>query len=150
MPGPRIAPLPPEEWDERLTRLLQASSGGIEEPMHIFTTLARAPELFRRWTAFGGALLFGTLPGRLRELVVLRTAARFDGPYEWAQHIELAEREGVSRAEIEAVGGDVSERVVASARGRGPARRRRDGRRGVDLGRNLGRPGRSTRRQRDD
>ena len=76
--------------------------------MHIFTTLARAPELFRRWTAFGGALLFGTLPGRLRELVVLRTAARFDGPYEWAQHIELAEREGVSRAEIEAVGGDLS------------------------------------------
>ena len=63
MPGPRIAPLPPEEWDERLTRLLQASAGGTEEPMHIFTTLARAPELFRRWTAFGGALLFGTLPG---------------------------------------------------------------------------------------
>ena len=108
MPGPRIAPLPPGEWDERLTRLLQASSGGTEEPMNIFTTLARAPELFRRWTAFGGALLFGTLPGRLRELVILRTAARFGGTYEWAQHIELAEREGVSRAEIEAVGGDCS------------------------------------------
>jgi alkylhydroperoxidase family enzyme len=106
VPGPRIAPLPPEEWDDRLTRLLEASSGGTEEPMHIFTTLARAPELFRRWTAFGGALLFGTLPGRLRELVILRTAARFGGTYEWAQHIGLAEREGVSRSEIETLGGD--------------------------------------------
>ncbi len=108
MPGPRIPPLPPEEWDERLTRLLQGSSGGTEEPMHIFTTLARAPELFRRWTAFGGALLFGTLPGRLRELVILRTATRFGGSYEWAQHIGLAERAGVSLAEIQAVGDDYS------------------------------------------
>jgi alkylhydroperoxidase family enzyme len=106
MPGPRIAPLPPEEWDDRLRRLLEASPGGTDEPMHIYTTLARAPEVFRRWTAFGGALLFGTLPGRLRELVILRTAARFGGTYEWAQHIGLAEREGVSRAEIETLGRD--------------------------------------------
>ena len=63
--------------------------------MHIFTTLGRAdPELFRRWLGFGGALLGGTLPGRLRELVILRTAARFGGRYEWAQHIELAEAAG--------------------------------------------------------
>jgi alkylhydroperoxidase family enzyme len=108
MPGPRIAPLPPDEWDDRLTRLLQASPGGVEEPMHIYTTLARAPDLFRRWIAFGGELLFGTLPGRLRELVVLRTATRFNGLYEWAQHLGLAEREGVSRVEIEAIGGDLS------------------------------------------
>jgi alkylhydroperoxidase family enzyme len=104
--GPRIAPLPPEEWDERLTRLLEGSPGGTDEPMHIYTTLARAPDVFRRWIAFGGALLFGTLPGRLRELVILRTAMRFGGAYEWAQHIGLAEREGVSAAEIEAVGSE--------------------------------------------
>ena len=91
VPGPRIAPLPRQEWDERLTRLLSSAPGGTEEPMHIFTTLARAPELFRRWTAFGGALLFGTLPGRVRELVILRTATRFGGTYEWAQHVGLAE-----------------------------------------------------------
>ena len=65
--------------------------------MHIFTTLGRAdPELFRRWLGFGGALLAGSLPGRLRELVILRTAARFGGRYEWAQHIGLAEEQGVT------------------------------------------------------
>ena len=65
--GPRLPPLPAGEWDERLTRVLEGSPGGTDEPMHIFTTLGRAdPELFRRWLGFGGALLSGTLPGRLR------------------------------------------------------------------------------------
>jgi 4-carboxymuconolactone decarboxylase len=103
--GPRLPPLPAGEWDARLTRVLENSPGGTDEPMHIFTTLGRAdPELFRRWLGFGGALLAGNLPGRLRELVILRTAARFGGRYEWAQHIGLAEAEGVSLAEIAALG----------------------------------------------
>jgi len=76
--GPRLPPLAPGEWDDVLRRVLENSPGGTDEPMHIFTTLGRAdPELFRRWLGFGGALLGGTLPGRLRELVILRTAARF-------------------------------------------------------------------------
>ncbi len=103
--GPRLPPLPAGEWDDRLTRVLENSPGGTVEPMHIFTTLGRAdPELFRRWLGFGGALLAGSLPGRLRELVILRTAARFGGRYEWAHHIELAEAQGISADEIAALG----------------------------------------------
>ncbi len=105
---PRIPPLAAGEWDERLTRVLELSPGGTEEPMHIFTTLGRAdPELFRRWLGFGGALLSGHLSGRLRELVILRTASRFGGRYEWAHHIEMGEAEGVTPAEVAAVGGDL-------------------------------------------
>jgi alkylhydroperoxidase family enzyme len=103
--GPRLPPLAAGEWDDVLTRVLQGSPGGTDEPMHIFTTLGRAdPELFRRWLGFGGALLNGSLPGRLRELVILRTASRFGGRYEWAQHIALAEAQGVTAAELAAVG----------------------------------------------
>ena len=102
--GPRLPPLPAGEWDERLTRLLENSPGGTDEPMHIFATLGRAdPELFRRWLGFGGALLSGTLPGRLRELVILRTAIRFGGRYEWAHHIELGEAEGITWDEMAAL-----------------------------------------------
>jgi 4-carboxymuconolactone decarboxylase len=102
--GPRLPPLAAGEWDDVLTRVLQNSPGGTDEPMHIFTTLGRAdPELFRRWLGFGGALLAGSLPGRLRELVILRTADRFGGRYEWAQHIALAEAQGVTPAEVAAV-----------------------------------------------
>ena len=111
MPGtrePRIPPLPPEEWDDRLRAILEASPGGAEEPMHIFATLARSPDLFRRWMGFGGALLYGSLPSRLCELVILRTAYRFDGFYEWAQHVEMGQARGVSVAEIEALGGDAA------------------------------------------
>ncbi len=103
--GPRLPPLAAGEWDDVLIRVLENSPGGTNEPMHIFTTLGRAdPELFRRWLGFGGALLDGSLPGRLRELVVLRTAARFGGRYEWAQHIELARVQGVTPAELAALG----------------------------------------------
>ena len=102
--GPRLPPLAAGEWDDVLTRVLENSPGGTDEPMHIFTTLGRAdPELFRRWLGFGGALLAGNLPGRLRELVILRTADRFGGRYEWAQHIALAELQGVTAAEVAAV-----------------------------------------------
>jgi alkylhydroperoxidase family enzyme len=105
---PRIAPLPPEEWDDRLRAVLEASPGGTEEPMHIFATLARAPELFRRWMGFGGALLYGSLPSRLSEIVILRTAYRFDGFYEWAQHVEMGQGRGVTLEEIEALGGSTA------------------------------------------
>jgi 4-carboxymuconolactone decarboxylase len=103
--GPRLPPLAAGEWDAVLTRVLENSPSGTDEPMHIFTTLGRAdPELFRRWLGFGGALLAGALPGRLRELVILRTADRFGGRYEWAQHIALAELQGVTPAELAALG----------------------------------------------
>ncbi len=116
-----MAPLAAGEWDQVLTRVLEGAPGGTTEPMNIFTTLGRAdPELFRRWLGFGGALLAGTLPGRLREMVVLRTAFRFGGGYEWAHHIELAEAQGITRDEIAALGrvdglGEVAWAPVESA-----------------------------------
>jgi alkylhydroperoxidase family enzyme len=108
MTAPRISPLPPDEWDDRLRAVLEASPGGTEEPMHIFATLARAPDLFRRWMGFGGALLYGSLPTRLCELVILRTAYRFDGFYEWAQHVEMGQGRGVTLDEMEALGADTA------------------------------------------
>jgi 4-carboxymuconolactone decarboxylase len=106
--SPRIEPLPQAEWDERLTRLFADAPGGIDEPMHLFTTLARAPDLFRRWLGFGGALLAGRLPGRIRELVILRTAHRFNGRYEWAHHSELGQAQGITTGEMAALGGDLA------------------------------------------
>ncbi len=100
--------MPAARWDERLQRLLAAAPGGSDEPMHIFTTLAHQPELFRRWMGFGGALLDGTLPARLRELVILRTAYRFNGRYEWAHHLELGAAQGITPGELVALGGDLS------------------------------------------
>jgi alkylhydroperoxidase family enzyme len=100
--GPRLAPLEAGEWDDFLSALVDAS-GGPEHALNIFTTLGRHPQLFRRWIAFGGTLLDGQLPGRLRELVVLRTAARCRADYEWAHHEGSARRLGVTEEELTAL-----------------------------------------------
>ncbi len=104
---PRLDPLPPDEWDDFLARLVDAS-GGPQRALNIFTTLGRHPELFRRWIAFGGALLAGTLPGRDRELAILRTSVRCGADYEWSHHAGTATALGVADEELEAVRGDLA------------------------------------------
>ncbi|MFC4056859.1 carboxymuconolactone decarboxylase family protein [Planomonospora corallina] len=96
--NPRVEPLPRQEWDAFLTRVAEGTG-----PYNVFTTLARHPDLFRGWIAFGGALLRGLLPDRDRELAILRTAHHRASAYEWAQHVRLARRAGLTDAEIEAV-----------------------------------------------
>lgn len=99
---PRIAPLEQEQWDDFLRRLVEAT-GGPDKALNIFTTLGRHPDLFRRWASFGGTLLAGELDGRLRELVILRTAARTQADYEWAHHAPTASGLGVGDEELAAL-----------------------------------------------
>ncbi|MHB8681380.1 MAG: carboxymuconolactone decarboxylase family protein [Acidimicrobiales bacterium] len=102
MTQPRITPLPAEEWDDFLSRLVDAT-GGPEHALNIFTTLGRHPELFRRWVTFGGALLSGELPARTRELAILRTAVNCGADYEWAHHVGAARTAGVTDDELDAL-----------------------------------------------
>ena len=102
--APRIPPLPIDERDPRTEEMLASlrPPGGTE--LNIFSTLARHPKLFKRWSAFGGTLLYGgTLPGRERELLILRTGYRCRSPYEWGQHVEIGLGTGLTRDEIERV-----------------------------------------------
>ena len=102
-PGPpRLAPLPPEEWDELLV-LLADVAGGPEHALNVFTTLGRHRALFGAFVGFGGALLDGTLPPRTRELAILRTAARSGADYEWHHHAPAAATAGVTAAEVPAL-----------------------------------------------
>ena len=74
--------------------------------LNIFTTLARHPELFKRWMPFAGYLLVGaTLPFADRELLILRTGYNCRAPYEWGQHVRIAMSGGIER--------DVIDRVAA-------------------------------------
>jgi len=50
--------------------------------------------------SFGGTLLGGTLPGRQRELAILRTAVRCGAEYEWSHHAGTARNLGVSDEEL--------------------------------------------------
>jgi 4-carboxymuconolactone decarboxylase len=104
---PRIPPLPPDEWEGDIKQILEAVPGGVENRLgenNIFPTFARHPDLFRAWLRFGGYLLTsGRLPGRDRELLILRTAVNCESSYEWGQHVRISLAGGIDRETIDRV-----------------------------------------------
>jgi 4-carboxymuconolactone decarboxylase len=97
---PRVAPLPESEQTDADKELLRSS---ILPNANIFTTLVRAPGLFRKWLPFGGKLLSGKLSARDRELLILRTAWNCQAKYEWGQHVIIGGHAGITPAEIERI-----------------------------------------------
>ena len=72
--------------------------------LNIFRVMMNHPDLTRRWTVFAGHVLRKqTLPPRERELLILRIGWLNQAEYEWAQHVEIAKRSGITDAEIERV-----------------------------------------------
>jgi alkylhydroperoxidase family enzyme len=101
-PPPRITPVPTEDRSTQEQELLERVAPAIRDA-NIFTTLVRAPGLFRRWLPFGGRLLAGKLPARDRELLILRTAWNCRADYEWGHHVAIGLEAGLTREEIDRV-----------------------------------------------
>lgn len=100
----RIPPTTPSEREERTEELLAAMRRPDGTDLNIFATLAHHPRLLKRWSAFGGTLLFGgVLPNRDRELLILRTAWHCKAEYEWGQHVLLARAAGITDDEIDRI-----------------------------------------------
>lgn len=87
---PRIDPV--DSPDAVQTALLGKSLPGPDgQPLAVFKTLVRWPELMRRVNALGGYfLVHGGLAARERELAILRTASLAASEYELGQHRWLA------------------------------------------------------------
>lgn len=69
-------------------------------PLALFTAVAQSP---RAWERFSGGSMAGKGPleFRIRELVILRTAARTGCEYEWGTHVTLfAGKAGFSEAQV--------------------------------------------------
>jgi alkylhydroperoxidase family enzyme len=98
--GARIAPVPVDERVGDIRELLDQAQAASAPDANIFATLVRAPGVFRRWLPFGGKLLNGKIPPRERELLILRTGWNCGAEYEWAQHVVIGERCGLTREEI--------------------------------------------------
>jgi alkylhydroperoxidase family enzyme len=102
--APRLAPLRDDELD--------ADQAGILGPLrasgrdyNIFRTFARHPTAMRAFLGWGGHILSpgNTLPPRLREIAILRTGYLCRAGYEWARHVPIARREGLSDTDIAAL-----------------------------------------------
>lgn len=113
-PTPRLAPLPPDQWDEHARNMLRGKvkladhylSGRSDAPRmpNVLGILGHHPELAGAWLSYNGVLLErSALDPRHRELLILRVAWRSRATYEWAQHVRLATDYGISDEQIEAV-----------------------------------------------
>ena len=116
MTEPRLAPLPRDEWDDSVRDALRKGIGDVAAERYladesvpvptVIATLLHHPTLASRFLAYNMELLQRpTLDARLRELMVLRVAYRTRAPYEWAQHVRMAESLGITPDEIAAISG---------------------------------------------
>ena len=71
-------------------------------PPNLYHCLANHPRLVAAWSDFSEALRHDTrTPRALRELVILLGAQLMRTEYEWAQHLKMARKAGISDAQIQ-------------------------------------------------
>jgi AhpD family alkylhydroperoxidase len=112
----RLAPLPRDQWgtdardalamafSEAVAAHLLSTGPDAAPAPNVLGTLMHHPGLAGPFLAYNNVLLQRpALAPRLRELIVLRVAWRTRARYEWAQHVRLATRVGISAEEIDAV-----------------------------------------------
>ena len=100
---PRVSPLPESEWNDE-TRDLMESLRRDGQVYNIFRTLARHPQLLKRWLVFGSHILSkSTLPAREREIAILRMGWLCRAEYEWGHHVAIGKNAGLSADDIERV-----------------------------------------------
>jgi 4-carboxymuconolactone decarboxylase len=100
---PRISPLEADQWDADAAEVMQ---GFVERGsvFNIFKTMANHPELLRRWLVFANHVLGkSSLSARDREILILRIGYLCRAEYEWAQHVVIGRRAGLSEAEVRAI-----------------------------------------------
>ncbi len=98
---PRVTPLTQNELTAEQRAILEPSMRPGRPPVKVLWTLARHPAAARAFTTWANYVLTGsTLPKREREIVILRIGYLCRSGYEWAQHVRIGKRAGLSDEEI--------------------------------------------------
>lgn len=97
---PRIEPAQKDSWTADQKTLLEPleKKGRV---YNVFSTLANHPELMREWFTFATYILGrNSLPPRDREILILRIGWLCNAEYEWAQHVRIGKKAGLSDDDI--------------------------------------------------
>jgi len=82
-----------------LTDRIVAERGSV---LHLYQMLMHSPPVAQGWLTYLTAIRQqSTLPGDLRELVIMRVAVINGAPYEAEQHAPIALREGITQAQLD-------------------------------------------------
>lgn len=100
-----LTPLPPEEWTDEnrgaLDGTVEPERRNPEGAGNALATLVRHPALTAKFLPFNTYLMTeSTLPPRIRELVILRTAHHHSCDYEWRHHVALGAQVGLTDDDI--------------------------------------------------
>ena len=100
-----MARLPYAQLDDpALQPLIQRITAERGSVLHLYQMLLHSPPLAEGWLTFFTAVRQrSTLPGDLRELVIMRIAHLNGAPYEADQHRPIALKEGLSDAQLQAL-----------------------------------------------
>ena len=94
--------VPSAGFDPVLQKRLEELWG---KPVNLYRALGNHPGLTKAWTEFANAIRHDSrTPRALREVMILRTAQIARSEYEWAHHLRMARKAGVSEAKIAALG----------------------------------------------
>ena len=103
---PRLAVIPPERMTSEQRKVYEESvalgtpngtSGGP------YTAYIRNPEYMRLHRGVSSYLRNGSLPGRLRQMVVLRTIKHWGARYPWVVQVRASLKEGLEQPIIDAL-----------------------------------------------
>lgn len=84
-----------------LAERIVAERGSI---LHLYQMLLHSPPIAQGWLGYLTAIRQqSSLPGALRELIIMRVALLNKAPYEAQQHAPIALQEGVSQAQLDAL-----------------------------------------------
>lgn len=86
----------------RLAEQIKVERGG--KLLNLYKMLLHSPPVAQGWLALFTAIRQQTvLPGRYRELAILRVAVLNGADYEFAQHVPFARKDGCTAEQVEAV-----------------------------------------------
>ncbi len=84
-----------------LVEQIVAERGSV---LHLYQMLLHSPEVARGWLShLTGIRQRSTLPGKLREMVIMRIAILNGAPYEADQHAPIALKEGMTQGQLDAL-----------------------------------------------
>ncbi|MBC9249590.1 hypothetical protein A9179_04805 [Pseudomonas alcaligenes] len=94
-------PLP---TDDELSEATRKTLAGLP-PANVFRMMANAPSSLPGFIQLAASILLQSqFDARKREIAILRVAQVTGSHYEWAQHVLIARRVGVSQEEIDRIG----------------------------------------------